>query len=75
MDDYENLSGKSGVLKYKTGVDFILIQFIDHSIYEYNYQATGKGNVEKMKQLASSGIGLNTFISQKIRTRFSKKIR
>ena len=73
MEKYQNLSGKSGVSAFEIGTDYILIQFVNsNDIYRYNYIKPGKGKVEKMKMLATRGMGLSTFISQQVANDFDK---
>ena len=65
MENYRSTSGKqSGVTAYEIGTDFIKVQFIKGSIYEYTYSRDGKNNVEIMKAKARAQNGLATFISQ-----------
>lgn len=62
---YKNLSGNSGVSNYAIGKDFIEIKFNENdNIYIYNYFLNGEKHIEKMKELAVKGEGLNTYISQ-----------
>jgi hypothetical protein len=65
MQQYKGLSGKSGINKYESGADFIIILFNSGGYYKYTYGSAGKGPVEHMKKLAEQGIGLHTFISTK----------
>ncbi|HXA17149.1 MAG TPA: hypothetical protein VN380_09170 [Thermoanaerobaculia bacterium] len=64
MQAYLNLSGDSGIRSYEIGPSFIRVQFHRGDPYLYTYQSAGRDNVEHMKQLAASGKGLSTFISQ-----------
>jgi hypothetical protein len=75
MENYKNLGGDSGVLAFELGGDSILVQFRDGSLYLYNYQSTGKDNVERMKKLALDGVGLNSFISRVVRKSYAKKFK
>lgn len=75
MPAYLNLSGKSGVISYETGNDFIEVTFKDHSIYLYNHIKPGKAVVDHMKTLARSGSGLNSYISSVVKKNYYKKIR
>jgi hypothetical protein len=72
MTPYKNLSGRSGVRRFRTGRDFIEVDFGD-GIYIYSYASAGKRNVETMKQLAFMGRGLSTYISQFVKTKFASK--
>lgn len=72
MKKYKNLSGKSGVLAYEPGTDYIKIKFTDGSVYLYTYKSAGKNLIEKMKQLAIEGKGLSTYISRVVKDKFEK---
>jgi hypothetical protein len=72
MERYKNLSRRSGVYAFEIGFDFIKVQFNSRRIYTYNYQVTGLANIEHMKKLARSGVGLNSFIQRKVRNLFVK---
>ena len=73
MKEYKNLSGESGILAYEIGNDFIRIKFQDEEVYLYNVASTGEDHISKMQELAKKGRGLNTYINQHVRDRFSKK--
>ena len=75
MERYKNLGGKSGVAAYEIGNDSITVQFHDGAIYLYNNQKPGSVNVERMKSLAISGQGLNSFISSDIKKNYIAKLR
>jgi hypothetical protein len=63
MEHYRDIDGDSGVMSYETGTDYIRVQFKDGSVYLYTYESAGQNYIEKMKQLAMSGNGLNSFIT------------
>ncbi|MDH4330648.1 MAG: hypothetical protein OEV93_03800 [Candidatus Moranbacteria bacterium] len=78
MKGYKNLGGNSNVLAYDAGDDYIDVSFrvssdFGYSNYRYTYGSAGKANVEKMKELAQKGQGLQTFINDVVRTKYSKK--
>ena len=74
MKKYKNVSGQSGVSAYEIGEDFILIQFVgSRETYVYSYVMPGRETVEEMKELARSGKGLTTFISQVVRDDYFEK--
>ena len=75
MELYRNLSGNSGVAAYESGPDYIRVQFSDGSIYLYTEARTGSHNIEKMKELASRGEGLNSFITKYVRYDYARKER
>lgn len=74
MKPYKNLSGNSGVLAYEVGPDYIKIKFRGGAVYLYNYSATGRDNVERMKKLAEEGKGLSTFINKYVRDDYVAKL-
>jgi len=75
MERYKNLSGGSGVTGFEIGTDFIRVHFSDGAIYFYNYTSTGSYNIERMKELAKTGRGLNTFINSTVRKAYARKER
>jgi hypothetical protein len=74
MTPYANRSGKSGVTAYRTGPDFIIVEFMQDGVYLYNYTRPGRRHVNKMKALAERGEGLSTYISRHVREDFFKKL-
>ena len=75
MEQYKkNESGLSGVEFYEIENNDIIVQFVDGSIYRFTYESAGQENIEKMKQLAISGVGLTTYINQYVRDRYEKKL-
>lgn len=75
MARYKNIGGDSGISSYEVGVDSIEVTFKDGSIYLYNYVSAGKHNIERMKNLAESGSGLNSFINTNVKKLYAKKLR
>lgn len=75
MEPYRNVGGDSGVVAYESGPDFMRVQFSDGSIYLYTYASTGHQNIEQMKQVASNGQGLNSFINTTVRKAYARKER
>jgi len=66
MRPYKNLSGDSGVVSYEIGDDFVDVKFTSGSPYRYTYEGVGRGNVERLKELAGEGRGLATYINQNL---------
>lgn len=64
MKPYRNLSGKSGVVAYGIGPDFIDVEFKGGARYRYTYRSAGQESIEAMKLLAAAGRGLSTFIAR-----------
>lgn len=75
MERYRNLGRNSGIRAFEIGEHSIIIQFSDGGTYLYNYSSTGSSNIEKMKNLAVRGRGLNSFISTTIRKKYASKLR
>jgi len=73
MAKYKNLGGNSGIDSYQLGEDRITVTFNDGMSYLYTYGSTGKENIEHMKALAVTGIGLNGFISTYIKKKYDSK--
>lgn len=67
MQNYLNLSGKSGVSAFEIGSDFIKVMFSTGAVYAYTYRSAGMEKVEEMKQLALRGCGLNSFIMRHVK--------
>ncbi len=67
-------SHPSGVGYFKTGDDYIIIEFIDGRKYLYNYEKPGKRHVEKMKMLAIRGKDLSTYINKYVRDNYALKL-
>ena len=74
MEPYANKSGKSGIAAYENGADYILVKFISGETYRYTYRSAGKRAIEAMKQFASAGKGLSTFISQTIKQQYENRL-
>jgi len=76
METYKNLGGDSGVKSYDIRGDFIIVQFIsDGSKYKYSYRKPGRVKVEKMKNLAKIGQGLNEYINIYIKKNYESRSR
>lgn len=74
MQKYKNLGGNSGVAAYEIAEDSIIVQFNDGGLYLYNHSKPGMINVNRMKQLALNGSGLNSLIRRVIKKNYSKKL-
>ena len=73
MQRYQS-SHPSGVSHFKTGDDYIIIEFTDERKYLYNYDKPGKRHVEKMKVLATTGKDLSTYINKYVRDNYALKL-
>lgn len=68
MEPYKNLSGQSNVANYQIGGDQIIVGFAASKYsgpmyYKYTYAASGQNAIDRMKQLALAGSGLNSYIN------------
>lgn len=75
MITYKNLGRDSGVIQYDISESAIEVMFKDRMIYLYTYQSAGREIIENMKRLATTGAGLNSYISRIVKTRFFSKRR
>ena len=66
MQPYADINRDSGVKAYRIEDDSIIVKFKTgtNQNYEYTYSSAGSSDVERMKTLAKSGDGLNSFISK-----------
>jgi hypothetical protein len=71
MNEYAN--PQSGITAFRIGPDYIRVRFGSDTVYTYDYDSTGKLRIERMKQLARQGRGLNTYISQVVRDAYAGK--
>ncbi len=68
MNHYANLGGNSNVETYEIGATFIRVKFYGtNKLYTYSYNSAGMQNVEKAKDLAIRGQGLNSFIMRNMK--------
>jgi len=70
MQRYANFGGHSSIYGYEIEPTRIRVMFSDGAIYSYSYVSAGISNVERMKQLAMSGQGLNSFIMRNVRNSY-----
>jgi hypothetical protein len=75
MERYKNLGGDSSVVAYEIGNDSLTVQFSDGSVFLYNYQSSGRSNIEQMKALAIAGNGLNSYIIRHVKKAYSARLR
>ncbi len=63
MEIYLDINNDSGVRGYELGDTYIIVWFNGTSKpYKYSYGKAGENHVERMKALAKSGDGLNSYI-------------
>ena len=70
MQRYANYGGHSSIAGYEIEPTRIRVMFSDGTVYSYSYASAGINNVERMKQLAMSGQGLNSFIMRNVRNSY-----
>ena len=69
---YKNLGGNSSVKAYEILSTAIRVQFNDGRWYSYSYFKAGIAHVENMKQLASKGVGLGSYIQRYVYSLYDK---
>lgn len=74
MAIYGNGGGNSGILSYEIRLDGILVEFSDKTKYLYTNESVGISNIEKMKELAVRGEGLNGFINKYVKFKYQSKL-
>jgi hypothetical protein len=74
FEKYKNLSGRGGIIAFEVLEKAIILQFANNDKYLYDYMKPGKINVENLKRLTRKGIGLTTYINQKIRGEYRRKL-
>ncbi|GKW02397.1 hypothetical protein PEC301877_12120 [Pectobacterium carotovorum subsp. carotovorum] len=74
MPAYANRSGNSRVVFYETTADSIRVEFKDGWKYVYNANKLGTATASRMKELAHSGQGLNSYISSVVKKNFQVSI-
>jgi hypothetical protein len=67
--------GTSGVIAYNLFEDAIEAMFKDGEVYHYSTKRIARHHIEKMKDLASKGKGLTTYINQndEVKTKYDFK--
>ncbi len=65
MTPYKDTNRDSGIEAYEYGDDWITVKFDAGSHRHYKYQASkiGQAHIDRMKKLADSGNGLNSYIN------------
>lgn len=73
MQTYADRTGKFGVIEFEIRPDAIHVKFKQGDTYIYSYRVPGRAPVERMKQLATAGQGLATYIAKVIKKRFESR--
>ena len=68
MVHYSNLHGGLGVLEFFISDTAVRVKFKTSSnVYVYTYDYPGQRHVDRMKELAVAGRGLQTYINKNLR--------
>lgn len=72
MEQYNNISGNSGISGYENASDRITVVFDNGQSYTWSYQSAGREAVEQMKALAQAGSGLHGFINSNVKYQYEQ---
>ncbi|MCO8042625.1 hypothetical protein OC498_08715 [Acinetobacter bohemicus] len=73
MEIYKDIDNDSNVTHYEIGETYIRVKFNGTAkIYTYSYRSAGVDKVERMKQLAKEGNGLNAYIKLNTNSLYEK---
>lgn len=73
MQKYADLNKDSGVIGYEIQATSITVWFDGTARpYTYSYARAGQAHVERMKQLAQSGDGLNAYINNSVKFKYDR---
>ena len=75
MKYYKDVDNDSGVVRYDHGDDWIEVEFANGNtrFYRYTFASVGRSKIQRMKQLADAGEGLNAFINNHAKDRYASK--
>jgi hypothetical protein len=73
MQRYTDRNGDSGVVGYEVSATAIKVWFEGGARpYTYSYAKAGQVHVQKMKQLAQAGDGLNAYINNHVKYKYDR---
>lgn len=73
MEIYKDINNDSGVRGYEIHDDSITVWFDGtERSYTYSYGLAGATHVEKMKELARNGDGLNAYINYNVKFKYDR---
>jgi len=73
MQRYKDIDGDSGIKGFEINETSITIWFDGTSrSYTYSYGKAGQHHVERMKQLAIAGEGLNAYINHHVKYKYDR---
>lgn len=58
---------KTGIDEYEIGEDFIKLKWRNGNYNTFNYESIGEEHIEKMKELAQEGNGLNKYYNNEVK--------
>ncbi|MFH7766689.1 hypothetical protein [Acinetobacter sp. BSP-28] len=71
MEIYKDINNDSNVTHYEIDDNHIRVKFRGTAkIYQYSYRKAGKFHVDRMKILARSGDGLNSYINLNVKFKY-----
>lgn len=75
MIPYRDIDRDSGVEAYDVGADYIIVQFKEGKtkFYKYTNSSAGAASIQRMKDLAANGEGLNSFIMKNVKSGYESK--
>jgi hypothetical protein len=74
VERYADLNRDSAVTRYEISEGSIVVEFDNGRRYLYDFSKPGPIDVETMKRLASSGRGLGSFISKRVKRRYARRL-
>jgi len=73
MQKYTDINNDSGVDSFEISSKSIKVWFKDsNKPYSYSYNVAGQHHVEKMKELALYGNGLNAYINHNVKFKYDR---
>jgi len=75
MELYKNTNGRSAIRKYEAGIDYLIVEFENGSMYKYNMVRPGTKQLNQMIQLARMGTGLDSYIQENVKDNYAVKLR
>lgn len=67
MKTYGNPANNSGIAAYEIAAQHIKVKFKRGGTFVYSYTSAGAEHIENMKELATRGVGLNTYINKYVK--------
>jgi hypothetical protein len=73
MQRYADHSGRSGIIAFEVGEDYLDVRFISGEVHHYTTRRPGARDLVHMKDLALRGEGLAAFINRHVGIRYESK--